>query len=363
VIVGVSTTAERGREPGESRVIDSYDDGRPGPRFVLLGAMHGNEPAGPQAIASVLGELRARRAPLRGRVVGLLGNRAALRARQRYLERDLNRGWTRDDVSALFDTPAGGLRVEDHEQRELLLAIAPLLASAHEPVVFLDLHSTSGDSPPFTCMADVLRNRPIGLALPLPLILGIEEILDTTLLGYFCDMGHVALAVEGGRSDHPHTVTNHRAAVWIALVAAEALPAAAVPELARQRERLALAARGAPRVVAITHRHEVRAGDGFAMRPGYASFAPVKRGQHVADDARGPVLCPEDGLILMPRYQGLGGDGYFLARPVSHSGCDSRRRCVDTGWIVWCRCCPACGATRRTPTACWSTAAWPAGRS
>jgi succinylglutamate desuccinylase len=43
----------------------------------------------------------------------------------------------------------------------------------------------------------------------------------------------------------------------------------------------------------------------------------VRRGQPVADDARGPVLCPEHALMLMPRYQGLGGDGYFLARPVS----------------------------------------------
>jgi succinylglutamate desuccinylase len=37
----------------------------------------------------------------------------------------------------------------------------------------------------------------------------------------------------------------------------------------------------------------------------------------VADDAHGPVLCPEDGLMLMPRYQGLGADGYFLVRAVS----------------------------------------------
>jgi succinylglutamate desuccinylase len=153
--------------------------------------------------------------------------------------------------------------------------------------------------------------------LPLPLILGIEEILDTTLLGYFCDLGHIAVAVEGGRSGDPETVVNHQAAVWIALVAAGALPSSAVPELPQHHHRLVGAARGKPRVVAIRHRHEVREGDGFAMRPGFASFMPVRRGQHVADDAHGPVLCPEDALMLMPRYQGLGGDGYFLARPVS----------------------------------------------
>jgi len=298
-------------------VIDACDDGRPGATVVLIGAMHGNEPAGPRAIASVLEEVRARRLPLRGRIVGVLGNRAALQASRRFLGRDLNRGWSRSEVRALFDDVAGHDLPEDHEQRDMLRAIAPLLAAAEQPVVFLDLHSTSGDSPPFTCMADVLRNRGIGLALPLPLILGIEEILDTTLLGYLCDLGHVALAVEGGRSDDPDTVANHEAAIWVALAAAGALPEAAVPDLPRHRGRLAAAAHGRPPVVEIRHRHSVRDGDGFAMRPGFASFVPVRRGQAVADDSRGPVRCPEDGLMLMPRYQGQGDDGFFVARAVS----------------------------------------------
>ena len=300
-----------------ARLIGGYDDGRPGPTFVLVGGMHGNEPAGPEAIASVLDRLRERRAPLRGRVVGLLGNRAALGAGRRYLGRDLNRGWSRAEVKTLFDPAAGRALPEDDEQRDMLKAIAPLLAAAEEPVVFLDLHTTSGDSPPFTCMADVLRNRAIGLALPLPLILGIEEILDSTLLGYFCDLGHVAVAVEGGRSDDPATVANHEAAAWIALVAARVLPETAVPDLARQRASLVEAARGRPSVVEIRHRHAVRDGDGFEMRPGFASFMPVRRGQPVADDRNGPVLCPEDGLMLMPRYQGQGSDGYFLVRAVA----------------------------------------------
>lgn len=300
-----------------SRLIGDWDAGRPGPTCVLLGGLHGNEPAGPVAIAGVLDRLRAERAPLRGRVVGLVGNLAALRAQRRYLGRDLNRGWSREEVRTLLDPGSARTLPEDDEQRQMLRAIAPLLARAEEPVVFLDLHSTSGDSPPFTCMADVLRNRSIGLALPLPLILGIEEILDSTLLGYFCDLGHVAVAVEGGRSDDPATVANHEAAAWIALVAAGALPEAAVPDLARQRARLVEAARGRPGVVEIRHRHVVRDGDGFEMRPGFASFMPVRRGQPVADDHDGPVACPEDGLMLMPRYQGQGSDGYFLARAVS----------------------------------------------
>jgi succinylglutamate desuccinylase len=66
----------------------------------------------------------------------------------------------------------------------------------------------------------------------------------------------------------------------------------------------------------IRHRHLVREGR-FEMLPGFRSFMPVRKGQAVARDKSGDVRCPEDGLMLMPRYQGQGEDGYFLARAVA----------------------------------------------
>jgi predicted deacylase len=284
---------------------------------VLIGGMHGNEPAGPRAIVRVLSVLQERQLPLRGRVLGLAGNVGALQTGSRYLARDLNRGWTRLEVGSLLDPCAGRDLPEDREQRELLSAIVPLIARAREPVVFLDLHSTSGDSPPFTCLSDVLRNRAVAFSFPVPVVLGIEEILDGTILGYLCDLGHVAVGVEGGRSDDPVTVARHECAIWSTLVAAGALRAEDAPELATQREQLRKAASGTPAVVEILHRHRVSAGDGFEMLPGFRSFMPVQKGQVVARDRNGEVRCPESGLMLMPRYQGQGEDGYFLAREVS----------------------------------------------
>jgi succinylglutamate desuccinylase len=52
------------------------------------------------------------------------------------------------------------------------------------------------------------------------------------------------------------------------------------------------------------------------MLPGLSSFAPIAANQVVAHDARGPVLAPQAGLLLMPRYQAQGDDGYFLVREV-----------------------------------------------
>jgi succinylglutamate desuccinylase len=43
---------------------------------------------------------------------------------------------------------------------------------------------------------------------------------------------------------------------------------------------------------------------------------PIEVGQRLARDHHGPVLAPEGGLLLLPLYQGLGEDGFFVARRV-----------------------------------------------
>jgi hypothetical protein len=55
----------------------------------------------------------------------------------------------------------------------------------------------------------------------------------------------------------------------------------------------------------------------FVMLPGFENFQAVRRGQLVAHDSRGPVHAPMAGYMMLPRYQGLGDDGYFVAREVS----------------------------------------------
>jgi succinylglutamate desuccinylase len=319
---GLLEAAERAGEapPGAAlpdRLIGRYSAGRPGPTVVLIGGIHGNEPAGPRAVEAVLKRLAARASPLRGQVVGLRGNRRALAAGRRFLAHDLNRRWSAEKIAALAAGGPGEGGAEADEQRELLGTIVPLLREARESIVFLDLHSTSGPGAPFTCMADVLRNRPVAFAQPVPLILGIEEILEGSLLGYLCDLGHVAVAVEGGQSDDARTERHHEAAIWIALVAAGALAPGDVPDLSSQRALLAEAADGLPRVVEVRHRHPIGQGDGFVMEPGFGSFMPVRRGQILARDGRGAIRAAERGVMLMPLYQGQGDDGFFLARAVS----------------------------------------------
>lgn len=317
------------REPGRPgeleglpRVLGVHPAGpaRGGTLVLVLGGVHGNEPAGVRAIQGVLGEL-ARRAPtFRGRLVGLLGNARALAQGRRYLSMDLNRLWTDERVRALRDSSAPLQDPEALEQCALLEAFDEHLAQGFERVVLLDLHSTSAGGAPFSIISDTLQNRPFAFALPVPVLLGLEERVEGTLLAWFADRGHVALCFEGGQNELPSTVEHHVAALWLLLVAAGCLAAEDVPDFAAHRARLATSTGNLPAVVELRYRYGIASGGRFVMKPGYQNFQPVRRGEELAaiDLGHGPrpVASPLAGRLLMPRYQSLGDDGFFLGREV-----------------------------------------------
>jgi succinylglutamate desuccinylase len=307
------------------RVLGSYgnDDG---PLLVVLGGLHGNEPAGIRASRLVLEELLQREPRMRGRMLVLTGNTRALAHGERYLDADLNRIWTEEVIERVRN--GGPERSEEHELAEILHVISPYLdgpcldgkgdAPRRRPgrVVLLDLHSTSAPGSPFVVMADTVQNRRLALRFPVPVILGLEERIGGTLLSFFSEKGHIALCVEGGQNDADSTVTHHRAAIWIALETLGLVEAADVPELEAQRAALRRAAKGLPRVVEVSFRCGVGPGEEFRMDPGYAHFDRVEKGEALAMVGRRRSRTPTSGLLLMPRYQGTGSDGYFVGRRV-----------------------------------------------
>ncbi|MEM6993115.1 MAG: succinylglutamate desuccinylase/aspartoacylase family protein [Myxococcota bacterium] len=303
-------------DSADSRVVGSFGDPSAGPTVVAFGALHGNEPAGLSAIDRVLTIMRSGALDVRGRFVGIMGNRAALAAGRRFVGRDLNRGWTaescaRSAVARADQTP------EDAEQREILAALRTVAAAASGPLVVLDLHSTSGPASPFSVAPDLLRNRPLAVNLPVPTVLGLEEIIDGTLLGYLCEQGHLGLAIEGGQHDAPQTAELLEACVWFSLATAGIVEGTSVPGREEKLWRLRAAGVGKPTLVEIKHRHGVAPDDAFVMEPGYSNFISVDKGEVVAHDRRGPIAVPRAGLMMLPRYQDEGDDGFFIAQPIT----------------------------------------------
>lgn len=283
--------------------------------LVVVGSIHGNEPAGSIALSRVVERLGREHLLVRGDLLAVVGNQPALEAGVRFIDEDLNRRWSDERVERLS---RGELveNAEDAERNKLVDTLFRGFREARGPVVLIDLHSTSGDGKPFAVFADTLRSRSFARRFPVPLVLGLEEQLEGTLVDYIGLLGHAAVGFEGGQHADPRSIENLASVVWIALGALQMVDPGR-SDLEGARRRLARATRRIPGILEVTYRHPISESDGFRMRPGYRSFEPVVEGQVVADDAEGEVVVPSDGFLLMPLYQKQGEEGFFVVRRVA----------------------------------------------
>ncbi len=297
------------------RVIGRFTDDAAGPTFICIAGLHGNEPSGVQGLKRVFKTLQQAKPSLNGEFVGLAGNLSALAQHRRFIDYDLNRCWSAATVEAHAPesdfAPTTG--VEAREQRELFAELERIFDRARGEVYVLDLHSASGDGAPFAVLNDTLRNREFALAFPVTIVLGVAENLGGTLMDYINDFGHVNIGFEAGQHDDPAAVDNAEAAVWVGL-AATGCVASGLPEMHRSRSRLTQARGPLPRVAEVRYRHAIARADGFRMEPGFLNFQRITTGQLLARDRRGEIRSRKSGRMLMPHYQELGEDGFFVIR-------------------------------------------------
>lgn len=290
-----------------------------GPTVVFVGGLHGNEPAGVSAMEKVAAGLRnISPGRLRGRFVAVAGNLAALSRKVRYVDEDLNRIWDPSRIEGISSNgqPEEGTSVEALEQLAIIHQFREIFDGATGRVFVFDLHTTSSRSRPFVNIADTLSNRRFARGFPVPIILGIEEQLDCTLLNYINTLGHIAVGFEGGQHDAESAVDNHEAFIWRCLVLAGMADKSDVEQYDRCFDTLERAAEGIKGFFEIRERYHVEDGARFSMLPGFESFQRIRRGQLLARDQQNEILAPSNGRILMPLYQSLGNDGFFTVRSI-----------------------------------------------
>jgi succinylglutamate desuccinylase len=300
------------------RELGRFSGQKPGPLVICIGGIHGNEPAGALALEIVLKKLREIAPPFRGELIALAGNVRALNSGVRYQHQDLNRMWSPERVAEIEELlPAQSATAEEAEQRELFEIIETALEHHTGEAIFLDLHTTSSEGAPFAIISDTLTNRRLALELGVPVILGLEENLDGTILNYINELGHAAIGFEAGQHRSPASLLNHEAAVWITLAAAGCIKPYYIHEFFDLRQHLKRSVGDVPRVMELRHRHVIHEADQFVMQPGFSNFTRVTKGQLLAKNRNGNVTSPEDGLLFMPLYQNQGDDGFFLVRQVN----------------------------------------------
>ena len=299
-----------------------------GATLIVVAGIHGNEPAGIFAARRVLWRLQKAELPLKGELVVLAGNVGSLRLGKRYQSKDLNRQWSEGAVATLLARAPGQASgshsskplfddAEDIEQRALLAAIEAARDRARGRVHLADFHTSSAQGIPFVLFGDTLAQRQFVRAFPLPILLGLEEQLDGALSEYWTRHGCVTFACEGGQHDDPEAVDNLEAVLYLALAEAGLIAPAALPEVARSAVLLRERRGDLPPFLEVLSRHAISAEDAFRMEPGFKNLNPAPRGRLLARDIHGEIRAEEDGLVILPLYQGLGSDGFFWGRALS----------------------------------------------
>jgi succinylglutamate desuccinylase len=300
------------------RVIAHLTGTAPGPTLIVVGGLHGNEPAGVEAAENVLGALVERRPPISGEIIGLAGNVRALAVRRRYLGRDLNRQWTEERVAEararVADAPQNGIDPELHETVELSDTLEAILARARGPVFVLDLHTTSSDGTPFGVVGPTPAHRAFAAHFALSSLIGLESQLPGVLTRYLGERGCVTFAVEGGQHDAASARTVLGAAITVGLVASGVMKSEHVPGYAAADAELARARGELPRLIEVYSRHAILPEHGFAMEPGFSTIHRTRAGTLIARDKRGEIRAPTDCLVVLPLYQAQGSDGFFFGR-------------------------------------------------
>lgn len=307
------------------RIIGEYTGTKRGPLLIALAGMHGNEPAGIQALDIIfrLLEVEPGSNPdfiFSGKLIGLRGNVAALEAGQRFIHKDLNRQWTTPNIQRIRQTPFEYLDAEDREVIELLSVIEKNIAEYQpERVILIDLHTTTAYGGIFTIATDDPESIRIGVELHAPVIKGMLEGIHGTTLHYFNNENFepemTAVCFESGQHEEHLSVNRAIAALTNCMRTIGCVREKDVEN--RHDELLIEYSKDLPKIAQLIMCHRIREGDHFRMLPDYKNFQEVKKGEVLAYDKHGPIRAEADGRILMPLYQKQGDDGFFLIRPVS----------------------------------------------
>ncbi len=296
----------------------------PGPKLIVLGAVHGNEIGGTRGIQRVLAELDAGTLQIvRGAVTFLpITNPLAYTKKQRMGDRNLNRN--------LYPNAAP----QDYEDR-IANVLCPLLA-AHD--VLLDLHSFHTAGQPFAMLGPQDNSddlEPFAHAAK-------EEALARRLGPQRIVEGWLSTYADGVKKRLARTAPNDRAHLlstdarygvgtteymrtqggWGITLECGQHDDPAAPEVAYQAIVSTLAHLGlidtaapAPRddinllkLVEVIDRHH--ADDAFA-KP-WASYDPLQKDQLIGTRADGtPILAPQDGHIVFPNPTAVPGNEWF----------------------------------------------------
>ena len=304
------------------RVIAKYTGRERGPLLICLGGVHGNEPAGVRAIDLVGKMLEVE--PItnpdfryQGRFLGVRGNLRALEKGVRFISKDLNRSFTEENLDRVMNGHSDKFDAEDFEIRDIFRLIKSEIEEYQPEEIFvLDLHTTTAAGGIFCIVAEDEESVRLAVELHAPVITGMAKGLRGTTMDFFTTERFgtktTCVVFEAGQHQEPLSANRAIAAIINCMRSVGAVYSEDVEN--RHDHLLIEFSDGLPKVAELIQWYQIDPDDEFVMLPDFKNFENVSKGQTIADDKNGPILSPADGLILMPKYQKQGLDGYFIVK-------------------------------------------------
>ncbi len=295
-----------------NRILGKIEGTKPGPTVIFFGGIHGNETSGVFALKDALAGIN--NTYVSGTIYGIAGSLTALKAHKRYIEDDLNRLWTKQQIQNILSK--AHVNEDEAELVELNTILNEILEKHKPPFYFVDLHTTSSKTLPFITINDALINRKFSEQFPVPIVLGIEEYLNGPLLSYINQLGYVSLGFESGQHDDFVAITNSIAFVYLTLVYSGVLKQEAVINFSKYYEQLKQQSNNTKQVFEVVYLHKIQKNERFKMLNGFKSFETIKKGTLLAISNTKEIESRYNGNIFMPLYQQKGAEGFFIIKPI-----------------------------------------------
>ena len=295
----------------KERIIGNYTSNKEGPLLFVTAGVHGNEPSGVSALKKVFRELDKTKPEINGRIIGVMGNKAALEKGQRYIDEDLNRTWTAENVKN-HDPETQ----EQREMHEIIEILEQYPKTEYPSRYFLDCHTTSSDSLPYISVQEVNDNDEWAHKFPGYKVRGFSDIVYGAIDHYMSRTGLTGFVFEAGQHTSDESVENHEGIIWLALEKACGLDLEKLSGHPQCVERFTVKNAPDEKTFEIVYRHEIKKGDAFKMEPGYKNFQEIKKGELLATSNGEQIKSEWDAYIFMPLYQSQGNDGFFVIKAV-----------------------------------------------
>jgi len=301
-----------------ARVIGEYSSGAKGPLLLVTAGIHGNEPSGVIALQNIFHQLQMCKPNINGAVVGIAGNRAALKKNVRYIDEDLNRIWTPGNLRN--DIPKSS---EQKEMCNIIGALNRYPKANYSRCYFLDCHTTSSDSLPYISVQDVNDNLEWARRFPTYIVRGFSDLVEGDIDHYLSSEGITGFVFEGGQHQSRTAISNHEGIIWLAIHKALGLNLPSIKCYPECVENFTATNAAEQKIFDIVHRHSLKKQDDFKMEPGFKNFTAIKKGQLLAQHNGKEIRSDHDGHIFLPLYQSKGSDGFFIIEEIENQTLNS----------------------------------------